>query len=75
MPGNLTFYGQSLEIRQTSRYRIVLVSNSDNLHFSNDRVSQYGFVCDSMQSQTPIIYLSSSGQSSLCDRRFIHKLE
>ena len=36
---------------------MVIVSNSDKL-FSNDHISEYGFVCDLMQSQTPTIYLS-----------------
>ena len=43
--------------------------------FSNDQICQCGFVCDSIQSQTPIVCFSSFGQSSLWDRCLIHELE
>ena len=56
-----------------SQYRIVL--GSSKLHFSNAQISQCGFVCDSVQPQTPIVCLSSSGQWSLCDRCLIHELK
>ena len=65
----------SLETRQTSQYRMVPGSNVGKLHLSNAQFSQCGFVCDSIQSQTPIVCISSSRQSSLCDRRIINELE
>ena len=41
------------------------------LYLPNAQFSQCGFVCDSIQSQTPTVCISSSGQSSLGNR---HKL-
>ena len=46
-----------------------------NSIFQKARFSQCGFVCHSIQSQTPIVCISSSGQSSLGDRRIINQLE
>ena len=66
---------RSLEIQQTSQYRMVLGSNGGKLHFSNAQFSHCEFVCNSIQSQTPIVYLSSSRQSSLCDRCIVNELE
>ena len=59
---------QSLEIGQTSQYKMVFGSISGEFSFSNAQFSQCGFVCDSIQSQTPIVYISSSRQTSFTDR-------
>ena len=66
--------GPSLKIRQTSKYGMVIGINGNQKHFSNAQISRYGFVCDSIQSHTPIVSFSSSGQPSLCDRRLNHEL-
>ena len=66
---------QFLKTRQTSQYRMVPGSNSGKLQLSNAQFSQCGFVCNSIQSQTPIVCISSSGQSSLCHRGIINELE
>ena len=65
----------SLEIRQTSQYRLVSGSNGGKLHLSNAQFSQCGFVCDLIQSQTPIVCISSVGLSSLGNRCIINELE
>ena len=44
-------------------------------HFSNAHLPQCGSVCDTLQSQTPTVCISSSGQSCLGDRRIINELE
>ena len=64
----------SLEIGQISKDRMVFGSIGGKFHFSNAQFFQYGFVCDSIQSQTPIVCISSSEQSSLSDRRIINEL-
>ena len=81
-PENLSYPRQiqhssrpSLEIRQTSQYRMVSGSNGGKLHLSNAQFSQCGFVCDLIQSQTPIVCISSFGLSSLGNRRIINELE
>ena len=65
----------SLEIGQTSQYRMVFGSVGGEFHFSNAQFSQCGFICDSIQSQTPIICIFSFGQLSLSDRHIINELE
>ena len=54
---------------------MVIGSNGGQLHFSNAQFSQYRYVFDSPQLQTPIIYLTSSRQPRLCDKCPIHELE
>ena len=66
--------GSSLKIRQTSQYRMVFRSNSSILYFLNAHF-QCAFVCNSIQSQIPIVCLFSSRQSSLCDRCINNDLE
>ena len=39
------------------------------------KLFQSGSVCDTFQSQTSTLCVTSSGQSSLCDRRIFHELE
>ena len=65
----------SLEIGQTSQYRMVFGSIGGKFHFSHVQFSQCGFVCNSIQSQTQVVCISSSRQSSLSDRCIISKLE
>ena len=64
----------SLKIGKTSQYRMVFGSIGGEFHFSNAQLSQCGFVCDSIQSQTPIECISSSGQSSFSDIRIVNEL-
>ena len=45
------------------------------LHFPNAQLSQCGFVCDAVQSHTPIVCISSSGQSCLSDSCIVSELE
>ena len=65
----------SLEIGQTSQYRMVFGSIGGEFHFSNAQFPQCGFVCDLIQSQTSIVHVcfSSSGQSGLPDRCIINE--
>ena len=44
-------------------------------HFPNAQLSQCGFFCNTIQSQTPIVCISNSGQSCFSDRRIINELE
>ena len=45
------------------------------LRLPNAQLPQCGFVCNTIQSQTPIVCISSSGQSCLSDGRFVNGLE
>ena len=65
----------SFEIGQTSQNRMGFGSISSEFHFPNAQLSQCGFVCDTIQSQTPIVCISSSGQSFFSDRRIVNELE
>ena len=65
----------SLEIGQTSQYRMVVGSFSGIFHLSNAQISHCGFVRNSIQSQTPIVCISNSRQSSLGGRSIISGLE
>ena len=64
----------SLEIEQTSQNGMGFGSIGGKFHFPNAQLSQCGFVCDMIQSQTPIVCISSSGQSCLSDRHIINEL-
>ena len=50
----------SFEIGQTSQNRMGFGLIIDQFHFPNAQLSQCGFVCDTIQSQTPIVCISSS---------------
>ena len=65
----------SLEIGQISQYRMVCGPIGGEFHLSNAQFSQCGFVRDSIQSQNPIVCISSFGQLSLDDRCIINELE
>ena len=65
----------SLEIRQTSQNRMGFGSINSEFHFPNAQLSQCGFVCDTIQSQTSIVCISSSRQSCLSDRCIVNELE
>ena len=54
---------------------MVFGSIGGELHLSNAQFSQCGFVCDLIQSQTPVVCISSSRQSSLGNRCIINELE
>ena len=54
---------------------MIFGSIGGEFHFSNAQFSQCGFVCDTIQAQTPILCIFSSGQSSLSDRCIINELE
>ena len=49
--------------------------NQKELHFPNAQLPQCGSVWDTLQSQTPIVCISSSRQSGLSDRHIIYELE
>ena len=65
----------SFKIGQTSQNRIGFGSIGSEFHFPNAQFSQYRFVCNTIQSQTPIVCTSNSGQSCLSDRRINNELE
>ena len=52
----------SLEIGQTFQNRMGFGSIGSKFHFPNAQLSQCGLVCDVIQSHTPIVCISSSGQ-------------
>ena len=49
------------------QYRLVLGTNSGKLYFSNAQISQFGFVCNSIQSQTPIVSIVPDNQALVID--------
>ena len=52
------------------------IGSIDNeFNFPNVQLSQSGSVCDTLQSQTATLCITSSGQSSLRDRCIFHELE
>ena len=51
-----------IQIGQTYQNRMGFGSNSIEFHVPDAQLPECGFVCDPIQSQTPIIYLPSSGQ-------------
>ena len=75
IPGKFNILADCLSRLDSSQYRMVFGSIGGEFHFSNAQFSQCGFVCDSIQLHTPIVYIPSSGQSSLSDRRIINELE
>ena len=75
-PRQIQCFGRScIQNGQTSQNRIGIGSISCELHFQNAQLSQCESVCNKFQSQTPILCISSSGQSSLRDRCIINELE
>ena len=60
-----------IQIRQTYQNRVGSGSNSSEFHVPDAQFPECGFVCDTIQSQTPIICLSSSRQQSASDRCLI----
>ena len=75
IPGKFNILADRLSRLYTCQYRMVPGSNGGKLHLSNAQIFQCGFVCDSIQSQTPIVCISSSRQSSHCNRCIINELE
>ena len=65
----------SLEIGQASQNRMGFGSIGSELCLPNAQLPQCGFVCDTIQSQTPIVRVSSSGQSCLSDGCIVSGLE
>ena len=64
-----------IKIRQTYQDRMGSGSNSSEFSIPDAQFSKCGFVCDSIQSQTPIICLPSTRQQSTSDRCPVHGLE
>ena len=72
----IQYFGRlSLENGQTSQNRMGIGSVNCEFHFPNAQLPQCRSVCDMIQSQTPIVCISSSGQSGLSGRRIINELE
>ena len=69
------FGSQVIENRQNNQNRVGIGSIDSEFNFPNVQLSQSGSVCDMFQSQTSTLCIPSSGQSSLCDRHILHKLE
>ena len=61
----------SIEITQATQNRMDFGSVGSKLHLTNAQLPQCGFVCNTIQSQTPIVCISSSGQSCLSDGRIV----
>ena len=72
---DVIYWQISFEIGQTSQNRMGFGSIGSQFHFPNAQLSQCGFVCNTIQSQTPIVCISSSGHSYLSDRRIVSELE
>ena len=64
-----------IKIGQTYQDRMGSGSNSSEFSIPDAQLSKYGLVCDSIQSQTSIICLSSTGQQSTSDRYPVNGLE
>ena len=65
----------SVEIGQNSENRMGFGSIGGKFHFQMLSYPNVDFVCDTIQSQTPIVCISSSGQSCLSNRHIINELE
>ena len=64
-----------IKIRQTYQDRMGSGSNSSEFSIPDAQFSKCELVCDSIQSQTPVICLSSTRQQSTSDRCTVHGLE
>ena len=64
-----------IKIRQTYQDRMGSGSNSCEFSIPDAQFPKCGSVCDTIQSQTPIICLSSTRQQSTSDRCPVHGLE
>ena len=64
-----------IKIRQTYQDRMGSGSNSSEFSIPDAQFPKCGPVCDTIQSQTPIICLSSTRQQSTSDRCPVHGLE
>ena len=64
-----------IQTRQTYQNRMGSGSNSSEFSIPDAQFPKCGLVCDTIQSQTPIICLSSTRQQSASDRCPVHGLE
>ena len=72
----IQYFGRLLlEIGQTYQNRMGIGSNHSEFNIPNAQLSQCGPVCDTIQSQTPIVCISSSRQPCTCSRRSFNELE
>ena len=69
------FGRQVIKNRQNNQNRVGIGSIDSEFNFPNVQLSKSGSVCDTFQSQTSTLCISSSGQSSLCDRCILHEQE
>ena len=76
-PGRqIQYFGrQVIENRQNSQNRMGIGSIDCEFKFANVQLSQFGSVCDTLQSQASSLCVPSSGQSSFRDRRILHERE
>ena len=65
----------SFQIGQASQNRMGFGSIGSKLRLPNTQLPQCGFVCDTFQSQSPIVCISSYGQSCLSDGHIVNGLE
>ena len=65
----------SFKIGKASQNRMGFGSIVSELHLPNAQLPQCGFVCDMIQSQTPIVCIPSSRQSCPSDGRIVNGLE
>ena len=74
-PRQIQCFGrQAIENRQSNQNRVGIGSIDSEFNLPNVQLSQSGSVCDTFQSQTSTLCLSSSGQSSFCNRCILHEL-
>ena len=75
-PRQIQHFGRPLfEDGQTYQNRMGTGSIDCEFHIPNAQISQCGPVCDTIQSQTPIVCISSSRQPCLSSRCFFNELE
>ena len=75
IPGTFSILADPLSRLDRPQNRMYFGSIGGKFHFPNAQFSQCGFVCDTIQSQRPLVCISSSGQSGLSDRHIISELE
>ena len=70
-----TFLFTDAKIGLAYENRLGFGSICSEFHFPNAQLPKCGFVCDTIQSQTPFVCISSSEQSCLSDRCIVNGLE
>ena len=75
-PRQIQHFGRMpIEIGQTNQNRMGTGLICSEFSIPDAQISQCGFVCDSFQSQTPVVYFLSSRQPCVSSRCSLHELE